>query len=109
AALVPQDDSEMLFPMLEDRREGNVREPGASMQNQQHGIISILASDLQKLVDAPDGNKNLFPDTVGCSDTQVAIRLMLPECAISERQHKRGYQNSQNCQRQQPQNLFHFR
>jgi hypothetical protein len=70
SAVVPLDDREVLFPGPQGQGEDRVGPARPAVQDQQHGVVAVLAPDLDPLVDPADLDEPLLDDPVGGGDLQ---------------------------------------
>src|SRR5829696_3552782 len=76
-AVVPLDDREVLLPGPQGQGEDRVGPAGPAVQDQQHGVVAVLASDLDPLVDPTDPDEALLDDPVRGGDLQGVGDLAL--------------------------------
>src|SRR6266568_1528920 len=65
AALVPLHDGEVFLPGLPARRDRQGGAAGATVDEQENRVVSILAADLNPLLDATDDDKPSLLHPVG--------------------------------------------
>src|SRR5829696_5000077 len=90
-AVVPLDDREVLLPGPQGQGEDRVGPAGPAVQDQQHRVVAVLASDLDPLVDPTNLDEPLLDNPVGGGDLQrlghPALARLAPDQAAN---HRRG-------------------